>query len=71
MTGLIGKYMSEHAIDNIIWDEGQLGAMESVLGTVDQLIIDKCIMEEVKTYHQNLAVAFYEYQKAYDKEHHE
>ena len=67
MTGLIGKYMREHALEDNIWDEGQLGAVEGVLGTVDQLIIDNCIMEEVKTYHRNLAVAFYDYQKAYDK----
>ena len=26
-------------------------------------------MEEVKTYHQNLAVAFYDYKEAYDKIH--
>ena len=71
MPGLIGKYMREHAIVNSIWDEGLLGAMEGVLGTVDQLIIDKCIMEKVKTYHRNLAVAFYEYQKTCGKEHHE
>ena len=41
------------------------------MGTVDQLIIDKSIKEEVKTYHQNLAVAFYDYKKAYDKVHHD
>ena len=69
MTGLIGKYTREHALENDIWDAGRLGAVEGVLGTVDQLIIDSCIMEEVKTYHRNLAVAFYDYQKAYDKVH--
>ena len=42
-----------------------------MLGTVDQLIIDRCIMEEVKQYHRNLAVAFYDYRKAYDKVHHD
>ena len=42
--------MRKHALKSNIWDEGQLGAVESVLGTVDQLIVDKCIMEEVKTY---------------------
>ena len=71
MTGLIGKYMREHALENNIWDAGQLGAVKGVLGTVDQLIIDSCIMEEVKTYNRNLAVAFYDYQKAYDKVHHD
>ena len=40
--------MREYAIENDIWDEGQTGAVEGVLGTVNQLIMDRCIMEEVK-----------------------
>ena len=71
MTGLIGKYMRDHAMENEIWDEGQLGGVEGVLGTVDQLLIDECIMEEVRSYHRNLAVAYYDYKKAYDKVHHD
>ena len=71
MTGVVAKYLWEHMIENEIWDEGQLGAVEGVLGTVDQLIIDRCIMDEVKQYHRNLAVAFYDYKKAYDKVHHD
>ena len=71
LTGLVAKYMREHALVNEIWDEGQLGAVEGVLGTVDQLIIDRCIMEEVKQHRRNLAVAFYDYKKAYDKVHHD
>ncbi len=71
LTGLVAKYMREHTLVNEIWDEGQLGAVEGVLGTVDQLIIDRCIMEEVKQHHRNLAAAFYDYKKAYDKVHHD
>ena len=33
-----------------LWDEGQLGAVEGILGTSDQLIIDRCIMEEINTF---------------------
>ena len=58
LTGIIAKYMRKHTVANDIWHEGQLGAAEGVLGTVDQLIIDRCMMEEVKKYHRNLAVAF-------------
>ena len=71
MTGVVAKYMREHMIENEIWDEGQLGAVEGVLGKVDQLIIDQCIMDEVKQYNRNLAVAFYDYKKAYNKVHHD
>ena len=52
MTGVVAKYMREHTMENEIWDEGQLGAVEGVLGMVGQLIIDQCIMEEVKQYHR-------------------
>ena len=40
MTGVVAKYMRKHTMENEIWDDGQLGAVEGVLGTVDQLIID-------------------------------
>ena len=40
MTGVVVKYMREHTMDNEIWDESQLGAVEGVLGMVNQLIID-------------------------------
>ena len=35
MTGLVNKYIRHHAIENNIWDKGQLGVVEGVLGTVD------------------------------------
>ena len=71
LTGLVAKYMRKHIAVNKIWDEGQLGAVEGILSTVDQLIIDRCIMEEVKQHHCNLPVAFYDYKKACDKVHHD
>ena len=71
LTGLVGKYMREQTMENNIWHEGQLGAVGGVLGNIKQLIIDKSIMEEVKTYHRNQAVASYDYKKGYDKAHHD
>ena len=32
MTGVVAKYMREHTMEIEICDEGQLGAMEGVLG---------------------------------------
>ena len=49
IAGSADKYMREHMMENNIWDEGQLGAVVGVLGTVDQLIIGKSIIQEVKT----------------------
>ena len=70
-TGMLAKYMKEHAMRNNVWDEGQLGAIDGVLGAVDQLLIDKCIVDEVREHKRNLAVAFYDYTKAYDRVHHD
>ena len=70
-TGQIGSYMKDHADRNNIWDKSQLGTCSGVLGTVDQLVIDNAIMDEVREKQRNLAVAFYDYQKAYDMVRHD
>ena len=41
------------------------------MGTVDQLIIDSAVMDEGRSQRRNLAVAFYDYQKAYDMVRHD
>ena len=63
--------MKVHAERNNIWDRSQLETCSGVLGTVDQLIIDNAIMDEVRNQQRNLAVAFYDYQKAYDMVRHD
>ena len=40
-TGLVGKYIREHMIENATWDKRQLGAVLGAQGTVDQLIRDR------------------------------
>lgn len=47
-----------------------MGTCSSALGTVDQLLINNCILEEVTDHKRNLAVEYYDYQKAYNKVHH-
>ena len=59
-TGILAKFMKEHAEENEIWDRNQMRTCQDVLGTVDQLLIDNCIMEEVRTHKRNLAVAYYD-----------
>ena len=63
--------MKDHAERNDIWDRSQLGNFSGVLGTVDQLIIDNAIIDEVRDQQQNLAVAFYDHQNAYDMVRHD
>ena len=68
---MIAKYLKNHLIQNDMWDKSQMGTCENVLGTVDQLLIDNAIMGEVKEYKRNLAVAYYDYKKAYDMVRHD
>ena len=46
--GMIRSYMKNHAERNNIWDKNQLGTCSGLLGTVDQLVIDNAIMDEVR-----------------------
>ena len=57
--------MNEHLEKNNIWGRSQLETCPGVLGTVDQLIIDNAIMDEVRNQQRNLVVAFYDCQNAY------
>ena len=65
-TGLLGKRMKDRADKNEIWDKNQLGTCSGGLDTVDQLLIDSAIMDEIHENKRNLAVSFYDYQKAYN-----
>lgn len=58
-------------MENSTQDEGQLGAVLKVLGTANQLITDRYMIAEVKTYHRNLAMAFPDYIETYDKANHD
>ena len=70
-AGILAKFMKEHTEGNKIWDRNQMGTCQDILGTADQLLIDNCIMEEVRTHKRNLAVAYYDNRKAYDMVHHD
>ena len=63
--------MKAHADTNGMWDKGQLGTCSGVLGTVDQHLVDNAKMDEVRNSKRNLAVAVYDYQKAYDMVRHD
>ena len=68
------KYMRVNSLLNKKSDKRKPGAVEGVLGTNDQIIIDQCIMEAIqeqyhKQYHRNLVVASYDLKKDYEKVH--
>ena len=41
------------------------------MGTAENLLVDRCMLEEVKKHQRTAAVAYYDYQKAYDTVLHE
>ena len=63
LTGLVGKFLRNHTVENKIWDESQLGAAVGASGTVDQLILDRCVMKEIQGSAQETCCNFLRPQK--------
>ena len=65
-TGCIGLLIEKHCIANDIIAPEQTGAKKEMWGCVDQLLINKVVLEEVKKYLRNLFTVWLDYRKAYD-----
>jgi hypothetical protein len=66
MTAVVASDIQDYLIENNLWDMQQKGTRKGILGTMDNLLVDRAIHEESKEYQRNLAVAYYDYEKAYD-----
>jgi hypothetical protein len=66
MTAVVASDVQDYLIENKLWDMQQKGTRKGILGTMDNLLVDRAIHEESKEYQRNLAVAYYDYEKAYD-----
>jgi hypothetical protein len=71
MTSVIALDVQEYLVNNGIWDGQQKGTQKGILGTIDNLLVDRSVLEECKEYERNLAVAYFDYEKAYDSVPHE
>ena len=58
--------MKHHIQANNIIPVEQKGNASNTFGTIDQLIINKMIMEEAKRKKRNISTAWIDYKKAYD-----
>ena len=65
MTRVIAEVMYKH-LEGILPEE-QKGCRRRSRGAKDQLLIDKAILKDCKRRHTNLAMAWIDYHKAYDK----
>jgi hypothetical protein len=71
MSGIISDKVYDHLIDNNIFPAEQKGSRRNVLGTKDQLLINKNIMNHAHKKKRNLATCWIDYRKAYDSIPHE
>ena len=63
-TAVMAEILTEH-LKNNLWDEQQKGIRRKISGQLS-LLVDRCMLEEIKEYQRTTAGAYYDYQKAYD-----
>ena len=66
LTGLISDAIYSHLDDGDFLEKEQKGCIRKRLGTKDQLLINKTILEDAKRRQRNLSMAWIDYQKAFD-----
>ena len=66
LTGLIADDIYDHLEKNLFLENQQTGCRRKCLGTKDQLLINKSILEDCRRRHKNLSMAWIDYKKAYD-----
>ena len=66
LTGAIAEQIYAHLDQEKLLPEEQKGCRKGSRGTNDLLYIDRAVIKEVKSRNKNLAMAWIDYQKAYD-----
>ena len=66
VTGIISDRLYAHLSTNNLLSEQQKGCIKDTLGTKDQLLLNKAILENCRKRATNLSMAWLDYQKAYD-----
>ena len=67
MTGIVADEIYIHLDENDVLPEEQKGCRRKAQGTNDLLYIDNMTFREVKRRRKNLAIAWIDYKKAYDR----
>ena len=70
-TGILASFVNEHCIENELIFPEQAANKPSSWGCIDQLLINKSIMDEVVNQVRNIMCARLYYKKAYDSVSHE
>ena len=65
-TGILNEFLYDHCATNSIIALEQAGGKKGLWGCTDQLLINKMILDEVRSNQQNLFMMWFDYQKAFD-----
>ena len=65
-TGILNHFLYDHCSTNNIITVEQAGGKKGVWGCTDQLLINKMILDEVRSNRRNLFMMWYDYKKAFD-----
>ena len=65
-SSMVTSRMSHHINANKIIPNEQKGNASNIYGTIDQLIINKMVMDNVKLKQRNISTAWIDYKKAFD-----
>ena len=66
LTGIIADAIYDHLDTGNYLENEQKGCIRNKLGTKDQLLINKAILEDCKRRQRNLSMAWIDYKKAFD-----
>ena len=66
LTSILSSRIYEHIEQHDIINEEQKGCIRNCLGTKDQLLINKMILENCRHHQKNLSMTWIDYKKAYD-----
>ena len=67
MTGILAEKMYSHLERENVLPSEQKECRKGSRGTKDQLLMDKTVLRDCKTRYTNLAIAWIDYNKAYDR----
>ena len=70
-TSCLNNFLEHHCQTNSIMTTEQAGGKKGILGTREQLLINKSILKEAKTLKRNMYTIWLDYQKAFDSVTHE
>ena len=65
-TGILNSFIVDHCVDNEIITIEQAGGKPGSWGCLDQLSINKSILDEVQKHRRNLFMMWFDYKKAFD-----